>query len=238
MLITCIMNCGMTFVWACVLMTLLTYILSIYFTETVLGSRLEMDRSSDGFEVLTRWFGTVPRSSLSLFQALTGGVDWDELWVALSEFVSPALANGLIFYVVFNVVALLNLISAVFVQNAIQQAEVLKEQNQVMQARRVFQTLDYDHSGLISEAEIRDHLEDEDVKAFFESIDVDPTEVSWLFELLDEDNSGSIGFEEFLNGVLRLQGQAKAIDLIMITREIRRAFSHLDVTLRSSSSTS
>merc|ERR1711933_303215 len=131
---------------------------------------------------------------------------------------------ALIMYIVFNIIALMNLISAVFVENAIRQAEVLKEQTQVSQARRVFQALDVDRSGYISLAEMRNHLEEQDVQDFFESIDVDPSDVHWLFDLLDTDDTGTIAFEEFLTGCLRLQGPAKAMDLILITREMRRAF--------------
>merc|ERR1712129_247437 len=66
---------------------------------------------------------------------------------------------------------------------------------------------------------------------YFETIDLDLREAEDLFHLIDIDNSGSIDPEEFVNGCIRLQGPAKAIDLATLMSEFHRS-SH-KTTLRS-----
>merc|ERR1711879_35733 len=58
---------------------------------------------------------------------------------------------------------------------------------------------------------------------YFKTIDVDIQEAGDLFRLIDIDESGSIDPEEFVNGCIRLQGPAKAIDLAMLMHEFKRA---------------
>ncbi|CAE7640779.1 unnamed protein product [Symbiodinium sp. CCMP2592] len=59
-----------------------------------------------------------------------------------------------------------------------------------------------------------------------ESVDVDPSEAQYLLEVLDMDGSGTINFEEFLRGTLRLNGSARAADLLLVAREMKRFFVH------------
>merc|ERR550537_1648760 len=69
------------------------------------------------------------------------------------------------------------------------------------------------------------------MKEYFRAIDVDPSEAKGLFRLLDMDGSGTINAEEFLNGCLRLRGPAKALDLALVMREMRRMHTQFDAHL-------
>merc|ERR1719401_362606 len=120
----------------------------------------------------------------------------------------------------------MNVITGTFVQGAITYAQEVKEQQNMMQARLLFKELDEDSSGFISFDEIEKHLESQAVQEYFKMIDVDPSEAKHLFEMLDINDSGEIDLEEFLSGCLRLQGPAKALDLLLVTRENRRFFEH------------
>merc|ERR1712039_246314 len=91
-------------------------------------------------------------------------------------------------------------------------------------ASGLFMRLDQDMSGSISIDEIEEHLQDPAVRDFFRLIDVDETEAQCLFDILDNSGDGTIDLEEFLNGCLRLQGQAKSLDLFILTRDTRMAF--------------
>merc|ERR1719382_1543406 len=91
----------------------------------------------------------------------------------------------------------------------------------VSRASLLFDKLDSTQTGEISISEIEEHLESEEVREFFRSIDVDVCEARWLFDMLDHDGSGTVDFQEFLAGCLRLQGPAKAIDLVLVMRELR-----------------
>merc|ERR1711988_321959 len=71
-------------------------------------------------------------------------------------------------------------------------------------------------------------LDTPEMRAYFKAIDLDPSEARGLFRLLDMDDSGTINAEEFLNGCLRLRGPAKALDLALVMREMRRMHSQFD----------
>lgn len=74
--------------------------------------------------------------------------------------------------------------------------------------------------------EIRSQTTTAVVLDFFESVDVDPSEAQYLLEVLDMDGSGTINFDEFLHGTLRLNSSARAADLLLVAREMKRFFKH------------
>merc|ERR1712139_97946 len=74
MLLSCLMHSLSTFFWALAMLFLLTYIMGILLTDATQGTRSQLDVSEDSFKNLTVWFGSVPRTLLSLFQAFSGGI--------------------------------------------------------------------------------------------------------------------------------------------------------------------
>lgn len=222
MLVGCVLNSSKSFLWALLLIWLMIYVLSVYVVQTITTDR--HDQSDEDIAELDRWFGTVPRAMLSLFQALTGGVDWDDLVRPLGERIGAWLALLVTAYIAFFVLAVLNVVTGTFVESAIVRAKELREQNLAHRARRIFTSLDTNHSGTITLSEIKHHLTDEcnlELVAYFKQIDVDVTEAECLFDMLDINDSGSIDLEEFLSGCLRMQGSVKALDLLLVTREAR-----------------
>ena len=108
----------------------------------------------------------------------------------------------------------------------------MKDVQRAMKARKLFKSLDDNESGQISYNEILNHTKDHAVQDFFRDLDIEPSEAKFLFDMLDINNSGSIDFEEFLNGCIRLQGPAKAIDMLVVTRETRMVYDHLSQNLQ------
>lgn len=229
LMMSCIVHSMKSFVWASALLLIMIYIVSIYITQTVLVYRLE---NTVGERELASWFGSLPRSFLSLFQGLTGGVDWDDLVSPLIEHITPWCGVPFFLYILFATFAVMNVVAALFVESAIQRAAQVKEIQQVDQAMRLFRSLDMNESGRITFNDLNQRLESQEVVDLFKSIDVDVSEARCLFEMLDADNNGSIEFEEFLGGCMRLQGPAKAIDLVLVAREMRAAFQMQGALLR------
>merc|ERR1712183_1207456 len=64
-------------------------------------------------------------------------------------------------------------------------------------------------------------LDTSQMKEAFKAINVDPSEAKGLFKLLDMNNSGVVDAEEFLCGCMKLRGPAKALDLAILSREVR-----------------
>ena len=227
LLVSCLLYCSRPFFWTFVLLGLMIYIAGIYVTQLVLFYRVENEQG----ESLATFFGSVPRSMLSLFEAMTGGVDWDALVSPIFE-LSSVVGVGLVSYIAFTIIGVMNVVTGTFVQSAITRAEEVKDAQRAMKARRLFKSLDDNQSGQISYNEILNHTKDHAVQDFFRDLDVEPSEAKFLFDMLDINNSGSIDFEEFLNGCIRLQGPAKAIDMLVVTRETRMVYDHLSQNLQ------
>jgi len=218
LLVSCIIHSSRAFMWALVFILLMVYVVAVHFTQIALWHRL--DDAQDGQE-LERWFGSVPRAVLSLFQGLTGGVDWDDLVSPLIEQISPWMGVAFCLYTGFGIIAVMNVVTATFVQQAIDRAAQVKDCHKMSQANALFRAVDEESDGVIAFEELAPHLETDEVKDFFRSIDVDLSEARCLFDMLDTDDSGEIEFAEFLSGCMRLQGPAKAIDLVLVMRELK-----------------
>merc|ERR1719369_1291386 len=80
--------------------------------------------------------------------------------------------------------------------------------------------------------EICDNVHTHAVQEFLKSVDVDMSEARCLFEVMDMSGTGSIDFEEFLSACLHLQGPARALDLMLLTRDSRRFYEQQAAELR------
>jgi len=226
-LVACMLYSAKSFIWSVMFVFLLVYIYGLYLTQSVHLHRLEKGPEGQGDAMLDKFFGTVGRSILSLFQALTGGIDWRELVDVLSENMHEVWGLATVFWIAFLILGVMNIITGNFVSAAMERSQSVKDLDNVFQARRLFKSLDIDDSGAITIDEIRRHLESKPVQQFFRTIDVDSSEAEVLFEILDLSGDGSIDKEEFISGCLRLQGTARAVDLLLMTKDTRRGFEQI-----------
>jgi len=131
------------------------------------------------------------------------------------------------FTIGFSVV---QVIIAVFIQQTFKVASrdeevMIKEKFAAAQAdmrnlEKLFSALDSSGDGLITRGEFDEVLTDSRVKTWFAAMEVDATEVSRLFDLLD-DGDGEIGREEFIRGIKALKGGAKGTDMLALTRDVK-----------------
>jgi len=228
LIVSCILHVFRSFLWSFVLLLLMIYVVAVFFTQSIHIARVEGSFDEAGGAGLLANFNSVPQAMLSLFAGLTGGLDWSqELCTPLVKFVSPWHGVLFVLYVAFAMLAVMNVITAIFVQNAMVRAEEIKEINKINQAHRVFRTLDNDRSGTISMKGITKYLERPVVQEWFRAVDIHESQVMTLFDILDVDNSGTIDFHEFLSGCLRLQGPVKLFDHMVMHREIEDALMYL-----------
>jgi hypothetical protein len=201
--------------WTIFLFVLLLYVMAVYVTALVAHHAHDRPEILEGNVGL--YYNSVTLSCLTLFQAVTGGLDWREVLKPLVDDVSPYIALPFCFYIAFTVLAMLNVITGIFVESALTAARSSKDAEVQFQMRRLFLRIDADSSGFVSWEEFNDMLVEPSMLRCFKLLGVDPSEASGLFRLLDTDCSGEIDAEEFVMGCLRLQGSAKAIDLATLT---------------------
>lgn len=126
-------------------------------------------------------------------------------------------------FIFFALLAAMNVITGVFVDNAIQSAKTQREfminkelelkETLMDEMAELFWSIDEDSSGCLTLEELNIMMLDPRVKTYFEVLGLAVTEISGLFTLLDVDKDGFVDLDEFLSGCLKLKGPARSIDL-------------------------
>lgn len=218
--------------WAILLLLLMIYIVGVFFTQQINQYMVELDPSvakNDKQIILNQYFGSLLRTILSLFQAMSGGIDWDSLADPLIREIHPALGFAFTAYIAFAILALLNVVTGVFVQTALQSARDEEDAFLTDQIISLFHMrANAELAGLGKSAQTLTSDEVEEVLANqgeavkeWRAIDLKPEEAKYLFNLLDIERKGEVDFEEFLSGCLRLKGSAKSIDMLAVMQEFR-----------------
>ena len=87
----------------------------------------------------------------------------------------------------------------------------------------LFRQVDDDNSGTITLDEFERRFEEESVKNLFESLDLGTSDAWTLFQILDMDCNRYIDVTEFVNSCIRHRGSAKCVDVVGLTKQVRKA---------------
>lgn len=246
----------LSLVWALVLLFIIFFVIGIFITQIVTTRRRELTRNAwfytDGtlqegiqseeeeqlLETLNTQFGSLGKTIYSLYKAISGGDDWSSFADPLFE-VSTIMGVFFCLYIAFAVLAVLNVITGVFVDNAIKASQqdadtIILEQTEsrkkhIEDVKSVFNKADLDNSGKLDWEEFKTHIDNPYVQAYFRQLDLDVegSSVEGLFNLLDFDGNGTLDLDEFIFGCAKMKGYAKSIDLIRLKhgqREISKLF--------------
>lgn len=182
-------------------------------------------------EDIARLYGSLPKTMMTLFLTVSGGLEWSK---AAGPVVKLDLYYGVIWtaYIAFMMFGLLNVLTGIFVETAMNamngdkdnmiQAQMEERESLISAITTVFMDSEKEVSGQMTEHEMDVILRDPEVVAYFNAIGVDTTEAMGLFQLLDDDDSGTVSIDEFVTGFLRLKGSAKAVDMVTLMYENRK----------------
>jgi hypothetical protein len=192
-------------------------------------------------EDLQLWWGTLPRSMLTLYKSISGGISWHEVITPLAD-VDSWLVGLFLVFISFTVFAVLNVITGVFCEAAMEGArqdhEMMVQQH--LKEKQTFTENMYEafsidskepESLVLTYGEFEAVLSDPKTKNFLSAIQLDTQDAWELFKLLDTDDSRLIDVEEFISGCLRLKGAAKSMDVAKMSYEARVRHKRLKRTL-------
>jgi len=229
-----ILNSMHSLVGLTVILVLLVYTFSVGLMQGVSGyleqsGHLAVDPPMDTLLVM---YGNIGSSMLVLLQCITGGVDWNQ---AMEPVLKASPIHGVIFiiYIVFAVFCLLNVVTGVFVDRALQVAqidrdllvveEILKQKEFTTAVTEILNSVDEGGNGKLTRSQFQAVLEDEWVKSFFITLGLDFKDTEQLFALLDPDGDNEdISIQDFVQSSLRLKGQARSIDVCAVLFESKR----------------
>jgi len=208
--------------WALVLLGLIVYVFALVFTEATGDMIRDLRVVGDQQSASLRYFGSVTTTMLSLFMSIAGGVSWEDVLEPLRQ-VSEIWVVLFIMYVSFTYFAVLNVVTAVFCQSAIESAQndhstkcqaiLADKEMHIEKIKDLFQEIDEAHTGIITYETFQQKMHTPEVRTYFETIDLDVWDAWSFFKLLDLDEGGSVEIEEFLMGCLRLRGSARSMDV-------------------------
>jgi voltage-gated sodium channel len=215
--------------WVLLVLGLMFFMFGIILTHATIAhvntyERLQSESS------LHEAFGTLDRSVLSLYQAMSGGVDWGDTYDVLK---SLSLHYRLIFLVFISMAlfAVVNIVIGIFVESARKANDkdrdmLVEEQLRAKKAylesmKAIFDEMDVDGSGCITLAEFERRLDDERVMAYFSALKLDVSDATILFQLLDFDHSDEVTITEFLSGCYKLQGESRTLDMKIMQAQVQ-----------------
>jgi hypothetical protein len=201
-----------------------TYISSVLLMQLSMAAiQGSEDHLHDGFtmEMQSR-FGTLSRTSMTLYEAVVGALDGDTIVQMLSSEVSGCMGFVFIVYISVALFLLANLIVVVFTS--------LKSDMDHEIAADICKIF-YEDGG---DTEIRwedfaEKLSQPALLAYLRSMDVYPSaeNVHSLFDLVDVDSNGSLSSNEIIEGLLNLRGPGRALELGMVLRDTTRILTML-----------
>jgi len=203
--------------WTGVLLFMIVYVLGVYVTQVVLHKRVSLQNSLEPFpEDLDKYWGGLVSSVFTLFQSITSGVDWDVVTRPLIDHIGPEMGLLFCFYIGFTCFAMLNVVTGVFIQAVMENQAEDTAFHTRRHVQKLFHSLDVDCDGEISWEEFESHLDKQEMKEFFKTIDVDIANARELFDLLDSDRSGTVDGKEFVDGCLNIWEPSHGLHQLMI----------------------
>ncbi|CAE7905522.1 Catsper1, partial [Symbiodinium microadriaticum] len=186
-----------------------------------------------------RYYGTFSRTILTMFEILFA--NWAPPARVLLENMSEWFS---VFFLLYRCVlgfAVLNVVSAVFVQQTMKTAtndEELafkqKERDTALYTRKVkkvFATMDKSGDGALNMEEFAKLVKSPKLKFWMSQLELEYHDLMSLFEFLDN-GDGQITLTEFIEGAARLRGSAKALDVWRLETKVEVLFEEVVGMLR------
>ncbi|CAE7463845.1 unnamed protein product [Symbiodinium sp. KB8] len=165
-------------------------------------------------------YGTAYRALYTLYEITFAG-NWPTNVRPVLDRAGHGFVIFFVVYITIIVFAVIRVISAIFLKDTLDAANndaehlvverLRKKAEYVEKLEQVFHAMDDSGDGMITEERLTNILANPVAKAYFQTLDVDIYESAALFHLLDN-GDGEVTLEEFIEGIMRCKGQARAID--------------------------
>lgn len=224
-----------TLVWAFALIGMVIFLCSIFLVRS-LGKKYGDESSPDYDPQIAELFGNVGTTCITLFRIITLDA-WSK---DVAEPVIQKEPGMVIFFILFIMVCsygIMSVIVAVITENALSSSRENDEEdfkrkevelrNSIKAIHNIFINADTDGDQFLSKEEFVRALNNPEVMTWLRSLDASLPDASSLFDILDYDDSGGLSGHEFIEGILRSRGTAKAKDLLALECDLWRNMKYL-----------
>ncbi|CAJ1342232.1 unnamed protein product [Effrenium voratum] len=174
-------------------------------------------------------YGTAYRAALTMYYMTFAG-NWPVYARPVLENVSHAFVIFYLAYITLIVFAVIRVITAIFLSQTLEaassdaemiiQERLRKKAAFIRKLESVFNAMDESGDGVLSEDEMSELLRDPKVQAYLESLEVAVPESEALFRLL-ANGDGLVTYDDFIEGILRCKGPARAMDQIVLQADVK-----------------
>jgi hypothetical protein len=235
-----------TLFWIVFLIILTVYVCSIFFTRQI-GHNREMyilkgqpekygecDVLGQDYDPHDHW-GYVPYSMYTLFQIVTL-----EGWADIAE---PLIQTDRLFiilfvlFILFTHFTILNLFVAVIVEHvqsssstadlSLMREVTSRRQTVFVKLTELFERADADNSGTLTCEELKAICDEPDVIETLRSLEVNSSEIDWLFDVLDTDGNRILSIDEFVSGMLNVKSSEQSRQLFQVQHTLLKEVRHL-----------
>ncbi|CAJ1353820.1 unnamed protein product [Effrenium voratum] len=217
-------------VWAAVLLLLLIYTVSIAFAQTVSLFIINegLEQVEEKHPALLEFWRDLWTSMITCFMAISGGLNWKIVYDPLNE-LDALMGNIFVFFISFAYFALLNILTGVFCNSAMEalsrDPDIVAISQDAIHAREhlcgLFSSIDVDDSGHLTLDEVEVWMSEGNGKVDLQAMGIDEGDPWVFFKLLDENAQGYVTQEAFVDGCLRLRGGASGVDMASLRNESR-----------------
>ena len=191
-------------------------------------------------DALYKWYGGLGTTMMTLFRTISGGAEWAEVADPLNSLPGGTAFTFIwLLYVGFMIFGVLNVLTGVFCDAAMKAAnedkdlvvqEMLAEKDYIVETfKKIFAHSDRDGSGYLDRKEFAEMVSNQKVKDTLMQLGIDSVEAAGdIFTLIDDDESGYVGVEEFVTGCMRMKGGARGVDVVTMIYEMAKVKARME----------
>jgi len=219
------------FIWAVVLLLLMVFVSACYLEDLALDyMRYHAESETPITNGFKEYWGGMYWAMYSMIYSISGGKDWGDL---AEPFVLLSTVHGMVFtgIILFMLFGFFNVVVGVFVnetagvdsldpeliiQNSTKRLEGLSKS-----LRQIFEEIDEDGDGHLTVDEVKTALLTDRVSEELKHYDIDvaPENADTFLQVMDMNRDGVADVDEFVTGCLKLQGNAKPMSLVILTKK-------------------
>jgi len=234
LILECLLHSFMSVVWSIVLVLFMNFFFSVLFVQGMASWIGENGSSADPQLLINieERFGSVHRAMLSLFQVTFGGVDWGDIY---KDVIPTGVFYCFVFlsYVILLQMAVLNIITSLFVEKAmklatpsIQEQLVEKRKEDKLQAGRLLRIvrshMDVHNTGYVTHEAVTAAIATSDVRAAFEFEGIPMKDAQGIFSAMTAGCGNYVRVETFVAACLRMKGYAMSADVQTLKMDTER----------------
>lgn len=248
-LITSISASMVSLFWTLLLIFLIIYMFGIGVVQVVNDAKINGGRGAweEEAEELLTMFNSLDSTMITLYMIISEGIHWKEVLAPLETQVSIWMRPAMCLYVAFQLFAMMNVITAYFVDATMKQAA---ETTRVEVAGALWEMLELDakergiklrEDFIVTKADFLRFKHHPKMHDYVELIGCTMEEFDDVFNLIDADGDETLSGKEFIHGASALMGTASASNLArlrlsnrFLSAKVNQLYDDLESVIKSS----